>query len=161
VICILLVLILAIASIATAADKPDFSGTYTLTGAKGGFKLKKGESWTLEVSQADSTIEVTTNQNGLRTKNKFLFSGAESIYVSPGGVKGTSKTQLKGKTLTIETFINSSPTPNGTAAQLHTRERWELSSDSKTLTIQHQVDSPSVPGGFQVIEPWSEIYTRN
>ena len=115
----------------------------------------------MEVSQADSTIEVTTNQNGLRTKNKFLFSGAESIYVSPGGVKGTSKTQLKGKTLTIETFINSSPTPNGNAVQLHTRERWELSSDSKTLTIHQQVDSPSVPGGFQVIEPWSEIYTRN
>jgi len=151
-----------VASFVMAADKPDFSGTYTLTGSKGGFKIKKGDSWTLQVDQTEAAVKVTIVQDGNRTSNQFLLNGAETIYVSPGGVKGTSKSQLKGKSLIVDTLVESHPTPDGPAVQLHTREQWALSSNSKTLTIQSQVDSPTFPlGGFQVIEPWSEIYTRN
>jgi hypothetical protein len=77
-------------------------------------------------------------------------------------VEGTSQTQFKGKSLAVDIFVVTTPTPNGPKVQIHTKERWELSSDLKTLTIRKEVDFPTVPlGGFQVIEPWSEIYTRN
>jgi hypothetical protein len=164
--CVLFCLILSVqsvaASIAAAAARPNFSGAYTLTGAKGGFKLNRAESWRLQVNQTESGIEVTKVIDGKRTKNQFLFNGSETVYLSQGGVEGTSKTQFKGKSLIIDTFVLTRPIPNGPAVQIHGKERWELSSDSKTLTIRNEVDAPSVPlGGFQVIEPWSEIYTRN
>ena len=45
---------------------------------------------------------------------------------------------------------------------LRAQEQWALSSDLKTVTIRSDVDFPNAGlGGFRVVEPWSEIYTRN
>lgn len=158
----LLVALLLVASTMVAADKPDFSGSYTLTGSKGAFKLKKGEVWTLRVTQTESAIDVTKVAAGHQNINKFPLDGGEGTYTSPGGQTGTCKAQFKGKNVILDIFVTTHPQPNGPAVRIHTRERWELSSDSKTLTIRNDVDFPQSPlNGFQVIEPWSEIYSRN
>ena len=156
-----LVCSLATPPLGAAAGSVDFSGSYTLTGSKGAFK-GKGASWTIRVAQTETTIEVLKTMDGKEDLNTFQLDGSEGVFTSSGGQKGISKAQLKGKMLILETFITTRPLPNGPAVQIHTRERWELSSDSKTLTIRSDVDFPnSGLGGFQVIEPWSEIYKRN
>ena len=152
---------LLIASTTLAADRPDFSGSYTLAAGKGD---KKGEVWTLQVTQTESAINVTRVAGGHQNINKFPLDGSEAPYTSPGGPTGTCKGQFKGRNVILDTFITTRPQPNGPAVQMHTRERWELSKDSKTLTIRNNVDFPqysSLLNGFQVVKPWTEIYTRN
>lgn len=147
-----------------AADNAalDFSGVYTLTGAKGSLKIKKASSWLLEVVQTGEDIKVAKTTDGKTTTNRFLRDGTEGPYISEGGIKGVCTARWKGKTLVIDTNVVSSPQRGRPDVRIHTREQWTLSSDLKTLTIRNDVDFPnSGLGGFQVIEPWSEIYSRN
>jgi hypothetical protein len=65
----------AVTSFSASGGRPNFSGAYTLTGAKGAFKVDKGKPWGLQVDQTDAGIEVTTVIDGKRTKNQFLFNG--------------------------------------------------------------------------------------
>ena len=147
-----------------AADKFDFSGSYTLKKTSGVVKPDKGEFWTLRVRQSESAIEVTRVLNGQEFVNKFPLDGSEGKYLSPGGPTGTCKAQLKSKSLILDSFVRTYPQPNGPAVHMHTRQRWELSSDSNTLKIRTDVNFPQFSGtlnGFQVVEPWTEIYIRN
>jgi hypothetical protein len=158
---VLAVLLGAVAS-AVAAGKVDFSGSYTLK--RKSAKPDEVEAWTLRVSQSESAIEVARNVNGHPFVNKFPLDGSEGKYVTPGGSTGTCKAQLKSKSLILDSFVTTHPLTNGPAVQMHTRERWDLSSDSKTLKIHTDVDFPNLSGtlnGFQVVEPSTEIYTRN
>ena len=159
----LAVLLGAVASI-VAADKFDFSGSYTLKKTSGAAKPGKSEVWILRVNQSESAIEVTRELNGRHYVNKFPLDGSEGKYVSPGGPTGTCKAQLKSKSLILDSFVTTHPQPNGPAVQMHTRERWDLSSDSNTLKIHTDVNFPQFSGtlnDFQVVEPWTEIYIRN
>jgi len=159
----LAVLLGAVVSIG-AADKFDFSGSYTLKKTSGAAKPGKGEVWILRVSQSESAIEVTRELNGHPYVNKFPLDGSEGKYVSPGGPTGTCKAQLKSKSLILDSFVTTHPQPDGPAVQMHARERWDLSSDSNTLKIRTDVDFPQFSGtlnGFQVVEPWTEIFVRN
>jgi hypothetical protein len=144
------------------ADKPDFSGSYTLTGTKGRSKTKRATASLLQVVQTGVEIEVSRTFDGKAYLNRFKLDGTEAEYRSEGGVQGTSTARFKGKALIIDTQVTTRPQANGPAVQIHTKEQWTLSSDSKTLTIRSDVDFPnSGLGGFQIVEPWSEIYTRN
>ena len=146
------------------ADKLDFSGSYTLKKTTGAAKPAKGEVWVLRVSQTESLIEVTRVLNGHQYVNKFPLDGSEGTYVSPGGPTGTYKGQLKTKYLILDSFVTSHPQLNGPAVQMHTKERWELSSDLSALRIRTDVDFPQFSrtlNGFQVVEPWFETYVRN
>lgn len=159
-----LVLATLLAAAAFAVDKLDFSGSYNLIKTTGAAKPAKSEAWTLRVVQTESAIEVTRVLNGHQYVHKFPLDGSEGPYVSPGGLMGTCKAQFKSKSLILESFITSHPDPHGPDVQVHTRERWELSSDSNTLKIHTDVDFPQFSGtlpGFQVVQPWSETYIRN
>lgn len=146
----LAVLLLAVPKL-SAAERPDFSGTYELTGAKGRFKFTDQTKWTLSVVQAEGFIEVIKVQDGTQSTNKFPLDRTEGIYISPGGMQGKCKGQIKGKSLILESVVKASVT-------LHIKERWELSPDLKKLTIRTDVENPQLP--ISVIDPWSEIYTR-
>jgi hypothetical protein len=160
----MLAVLLGVVVSTRAADKFDFSGSYTLKKTSGAAKPGKGEVWILRVSQSESAIEVTRQLNGLPYVNKFPLDGSEGKYVNPGGPTGTCKAQLKSRSLILDSFVITHPQPNGPAVQMRTRERWDLSSDSSTLKIHTDVNFPQFSGtlnGFQVIEPWTEIYVRN
>ena len=160
---LLLAALFVMVSTKVAADKRDFSGSYTLKASKGTSKSETGKAWTLRVTQSESTIEVAREADGQQNINKFPLDGSEGTYISPGGPTGTCKAQFKSKYLILDKFVTTHPQPNGPAVQMHTRERWELSADSNTLTVRSEVDFPQYSGilkGFQVVEPWSEIYTR-
>lgn len=147
---------------AAGTDRPDFSGSYTLTGTKGASKTKRATASLLQVIQTGAEIEVSRTFDGKAYLNRLKLDGTEGEYRSEGGAQGTSTARFKGKALIIDTQVTTRPQANGPAVQIHTRERWTLSSDLRTLIIRSDVDFPnSGLGGFQVIEPWSEIYTRN
>ena len=155
----------AIVTIATAqaadAATPDFSGSYRLTGAKGAFKVNKSAPWLLRVMQTGADIEITRVAEGKTTTTRCKLDSTASPYTTEGGAKGTCKGQLKGKTIILETDVTSQ-TPNSPSVQMRTKQQWTLSSDRKTLTIRNDVELPkSDLGGFQIIRPWSEIYTRD
>ena len=155
---------LAVAFHASAADVgADFSGSYTLTNSKGGSKAKTGDTQTLRVSQTESAVEIIKIINGVPNANKFPLDGPDGPYVSPGGVKGVGRARFKGKTLVIETLITTRPQANAPEVRIDTKERWNLSADSKKLTIRTDVDFPNslLDGGIQLIKPWTETYARD
>jgi hypothetical protein len=145
-----------------AAEGQNFSGSYTLTGAKGDFDFSKDTVWTISVVQTAAAIEVTRVMDGRTSMNRFPLDGAEGGYTSATGVQGKCKGQLKGKNLILESVVVTYPARNRPGFDTRTRERWELSPNSKTLTIRNDVDYPgSSLEGLHVAQPWTEIYTRN
>lgn len=157
-----LLLLAASLGAAEAQNAQDFSGSYTLTGAKGDFDFSKDDVWTLRVVQTASAIEVTKVMDGRASTNRFPLDGSEAGYTSPAGVQGKCKGQWKGKILILESVIVTFPARDRPGFDTRTRERWELSPNSKTLTIRNDVDYPgSLLEGLRVTAPWTEIYTRN
>lgn len=145
-----------------AAEGQNFSGSYTLTGAKGDFEFSKDDVWTLSVMQTAAAVEVTKVMDGRASMNRFPLDGSEGAYTSATGVVGKCKGQLKGKTLILESVIVTYPARNRPGFDTRTRERWTLSANSKTLTIRNDVDYPGSPlEGLPITTPWTEIYTRN
>jgi hypothetical protein len=126
-----------------AADKANYSGKYLLQGRKtvSGNKIDSA----IEVVQSDESIEITRVEQGSRTTNRYPLNGSEGDYTSPGGVAGKCKAQLKDKYLVLESVVTTRPQPNAPPVRIHTKERWQLSSDSKTLTVKSDVDFPDAP----------------
>jgi hypothetical protein len=104
-------------------------------------------------------MEVTAVMDGKVNSKKFPLDGREGAYTSSGGITAECKGQCKGKFLFLEAFVTMDPQTNGPAVPLHTKEHWELSADSKTFTVRRDVDFPGMP--VNLVDPWSEIYTRN
>ncbi len=73
-----------------------------------------------------------------------------------GEVQGSTERKAPGLGFRV---IVTRPLPGGPEVQLHTRERWELSRDSKALTIHVDVENPQLPAYF--VGSWAEIYTRD
>jgi hypothetical protein len=120
-----------------------YAGKYSAEGLKttsGG-----GTGSTLEAVQNEDSIEVTRVELGKRTTNRCPFNGAEGDYTSPGGVSGRCKAQLKAKHLILESVVVTRPQTTGPPVRMHTKERWQLSADAKTLTIKSDVDFPDFP----------------
>ena len=95
--------------------------------------------------------------------NRYPLNGSEADYVSPGGVPGKCKARFKGSQLILESMVVARPQPN-VPVRLHTKERWELSKDSKILTIQTDVDFPDMPAAISSVatenSPRKQKYVR-
>lgn len=156
-----LVTFIGVAPIALAGDKPNFSGKYIVQRSKS--TTTSSTDSTLEVSQNENNIEITRVQLGKRTTSRCPFDGSEGDYTSPGGVSGKCKAQLKGKNLVVESIIVAQPQPSA-KVRMHTKERWQLSSDEKVLTIKSDVDFPDFPAGVSAAVAGdtsaTEKYTR-
>jgi hypothetical protein len=153
---------LLLAATIVAADKPDFSGLYTRKESKESSKASNGGVGTLRVVQTGNSLEVTDAWNGKQTVNEYRMDGSRGPYTSQSGVAGTCTAKFKGKTLILDIDVTAQAQPSSPAVQMHTRQRWELSPDMKILTIHNDVDFPNVPlNGFQVIPPWTDVYTRD
>lgn len=154
-------LCLALCAAATicAADRTNFSGSYTLTPRKEPRKSEQETVKTLTVVQTESSIEVTEVEGGRSSTYHYPLSGQDGIYITPTGLRGTCKAKLKKNDLILESFVTTRPDPNGPPVQIHTKQKWELSADLKTLRIHVEVDSPQSP--ISIVEPWTDTYTRN
>ena len=151
------------AKIVAAPGTPNFSGTYKLISMKGAFHFTKGTIETLVVSQDATSVSVTRTVNGKAEANTYPLDGSEGPYISPGGRKGSCKGELEGKNLLLESIVSSQPSAESQTVFLRTRERWELSGDSKKLTIRVEIDSPSAGSEMNSAVfggPGFEIYAR-
>jgi len=138
---------LAVAWLGTAGmagDKANYSGKYSMQAGKA--TPGSASVPTLEVIQNQSNIEITRVEDGKRTSNKYPLDGSEGDYKSPGGVLGKCKAQWKGKYLVLESVVVSRPDASAPPVRVHTKEQWQLSADSNTLTVKSNVDFPDFPG---------------
>jgi hypothetical protein len=142
-----------------AADKVTYSGTYS--SARPG-KAPKGSDVILEVVQNEDSIEVTRVKLGKRTTSRCPFDGAEGDYMSPGGSPGKCKAQLKEKYLVLEAIVVTSLQPTDPPVRMHTKERWQLSPDGKSLFIESASDFPDMGPGSATkgLQPITRKYTR-
>jgi hypothetical protein len=131
------------ASTGLAADKVNYSGKYSAERPKTTSDAETDS--TLEVVQNEDSIEVTRVELGKRTTSRCPFNGSEGDYTSPGGASGKCKVQLKGKYLVLDSVVVARPQPTAPPVRMHTKERWQLSADAKTLTIKSDVDFPDFP----------------
>jgi hypothetical protein len=132
-----------------AADKVNYSGKYSLQEGK---TTSRSETHsTLSVVQNEDSIEITRVEQGRRTTNRYPLNGSDGDCMSPSGVSGKCKAQFKGKNLVVESVVMARPQPNAPPVRIHTKERWQLSADSKTLTIKSDVDFPDAPGDVSAI----------
>jgi hypothetical protein len=134
---------------ASAADAPDFSGKYVLHAQKNA--EGDGADVKLNVAQSATGIEVSQSEKGKTTTNLYPLGGLEGDYVSPGGPSGKCKAYFKGKYLFLESVVITRPASTGSPVHVHTTERWQLSSDAKTLTIRTDVDFPDAPPGISAL----------
>jgi len=158
-------LILACSPISLAAEKADFSGSYSLQPSKG--KGRNLGTATLHVVQTDAAIEVTLSpESAGTTTSRFPLDGSEGDYTSAGGATGKGKARFQGSDLVLESLIVGQEDPMSLPVRMRTQERWRLSPDAKTLTIRFHVDFPGFPSprlpslGGSTNLSWTETYTR-
>jgi hypothetical protein len=157
-VCVLVLLLSLL--VASAAETPDFTGSYTLTPAKHASQSVNDVIHTLTVVQTAKSIGVTKTMDGKPYTNTFPLDGAEGICYTQNQTKETCKGHFKGNHLFLESTLITHPLEDGPLVIIHTKERWQLSPDSKTLTIHTDVDAPLLPG-VHMEDPWTEIYSRN
>jgi hypothetical protein len=144
-----------------AAADADFSGSYTLTMKKHTNNSEKDVP-TMRVVEDSTFIEVTRTVAGHQLSNVYPLTGSPGRFVSEGGQVGTCRASFKGNELILESFVNVSPQRGLPAMQVHTREKWELSRDMKTIKIRTNVEFPGSPlGAFSPVDPWTDVYARN
>ena len=131
------------ARLLSAEDSSSFSGKYS--GERSKAASGSTIDSTLEVTQNEDKIEITRVEMGKITTSHCPFNSGAGTYMSPGGVSGTCKAQLKGKNLIIESVVVTRPQPTAGPVRVRTKERWQLSADSKVLTIKSDVDFPDFP----------------
>jgi hypothetical protein len=158
-ICALLFLSSSSARAATP-DHPDFSGAYKLKSVKGEDKPDRDDTWTLQVTQTDTEITIVTTLNDHPSKETFPLNGSEAKCRNADGDDAKCTSTWNGKTLTLETIYVAHPTENSPDVEMHNRERLELSSDRKTLTIRSDQKAPRYPY-LQISPPTTETYTRD
>jgi hypothetical protein len=137
-----------------AQTPPDFSGIYNLASLKGEHVAKKLPKTVLTVRQTQDSLEVIEAfDDGKTVTSKYSLDGKESKNTTSGGMPTADKVEVKGKNLIIR---STGVMPNGVSI-LET-QKWELSTDSKTLKIRR---SNKFGGGMSMLDDSiDEIYRR-
>jgi hypothetical protein len=129
-----------------AATNLNFTGKFVHRGGKGGSDLDP--EITLDVVQNAQSVEIARETSGGKTSNQYPLDGSVQDCVSSTGVSAKCKVQLKGKNLFLESTTESTDSASGTLVHIRTVEQWQLSGDSKTLTIKVRVDFPGSNAGI-------------
>ena len=130
----------ALLVVASAQSKPNFSGTWKLNAEKSDFGAMPGpKSRTDKIDHQDPDLKVTSTvetQKGEYTSNlKYTTDGKESTnQMRNNPVKSTAK--WDGDALAIDSKANF----NGNDVTI--KDKWSLSKDGKTLTINRQLEGP-------------------
>ena len=126
----------AMAASAAAADKPDFSGDWTIDAAKSTFGPVPGPA-TRKVEYNEPALTMTETQTGgpqgdVTSTEKFSTDGKETINRAMGGeAKSTATWDGNALVLTMKAQAG------GRALTLN--ERWTLSDDGKVMTVVRHI----------------------
>jgi hypothetical protein len=114
----------------------------------------------LQVSETADEIKITRLIEGHPNVEIFPLDGKQEPCRDSDGGDAKCSSAWKGKTLTLETVYTAHPTENGPDVEMHTRERLDLSSDGRTLTIRSETKAPQYPY-LQMHEASTEVYVRD
>jgi hypothetical protein len=127
------VMALAVAGVAFAQAKPDFSGTWTLDAAKsdqmGGGGMGRGPGGPMTITQTANELVIERTMGDQAVKQTYKLDGSESVNAGPMGGESKSKAAFDGNKLVIKTVRD---TPNGT---METTATYSLSADGKEMTV--------------------------
>lgn len=123
-----------------AADKPDFSGEWTLNAAKSDFgPMPAPEKLIRKVEHKDPELKVTTtmaSQGNERTQEAaYKTDGSESINKAGSG-EAKSVVKWDASALTIATKREVQ------GMTIEQNEKWSLSEDGKVLTVDGVIKAP-------------------
>lgn len=140
----ILTVVLAMAAAATlgvAADKPNFSGDWTMDAAKSDFgPIPPPATMTRKVDHSDPAVTVVTVQTGgaqgdSTVTQKYDTSGKETTNEMMGSAT-KSTTKWDGSTLVMSTKADFQGT------EITIISKWSLSADGKVLTDAWHIISP-------------------
>jgi polyvinyl alcohol dehydrogenase (cytochrome) len=134
---ILTLALAAMAAFGAAADKPNFSGDWTIDVAKSNFGQIPAEA-TRKVVHNDPALTMTETQTGgpqgdVTTTAKFSTDGRETINKLSMGADAKSTATWDGNALAIVMKANVQGRP------LTLTERWTLSDDGKVMTVVRHI----------------------
>jgi hypothetical protein len=135
------------ATLARAADKPNFSGMYVAVDIKPDGTTKDA----LQVFHTKESIQIINEFNG-KPMLRCPFDGSEGEYIqtvkieSPATVwKGKCKGRLTSTQLIIEAEVVLQTIDLNIITRVPIKDTWQLSADGKTLTIRHEVAQRRLP----------------
>ena len=137
-----LFVIMAAASVAMAADKPDFTGDWKMDADKSSFgQMPPPASILAKIDHKDPALSITTTQNDQTQTFKYSTDGKETTN-SMMGNEMKSKAVWEGKTLVIASVANMG------GVDLKVDSKYSLSDDGKTLTQALKIAAPQ--GEFEM-----------
>ena len=141
----LLLALTVLAGIASAADKPNFGGTWKMNLAKSNFGPVPGPaSMSRVISHAEPQIVIVEEQVGdggaQNTTRKYTTDGSATSFESQGAAV-TSSAKWDGNALVVISEVS--------AIGLTYNDRMTLSEDGKTLTSTLKISSAQ--GGLDLI----------
>jgi hypothetical protein len=113
---------------ALAADVSDYTGKYSLQEHK---NVPASSDPEIEVFQTEKGVEVVTIYHGKRAPNFYPLNGMGGTTSAQGAFPAKCTAQFKGKQLILESTVATRPQPNAPIVRLHSKQRWQLSGDSK------------------------------
>jgi hypothetical protein len=129
----------------SAADKPDFSGEWKLSSPKSDFGPMPGfEKWDLAVTHKDPSLKVKSTmsnpQMGERTTDSEYSTTGEETVTGEGAAASTVSARWDGATLLVKSVRKVNM--QGEQVEISSQEKWSLSEDGKTLTVDTLIQSP-------------------
>ena len=145
--------LLAVTVSLLAEAAADFSGVYNLASVSGDHAAKNVPKRTLKLVQNGNSLEIEQVLDGSQGMcSSYELDGSESQNATWDGDPTVDKAVIKGKNLVIQ---SSHHLPSGILVR--ETQKWELSSDRKTLKVHRQKRVPELPTQNETI---IEMYAR-
>ncbi|HAX44380.1 MAG TPA: hypothetical protein PLF84_10180 [Bryobacteraceae bacterium] len=141
------VMALVVALALPAADKPDFSGSWKLNSARSDFgPMPPPDKWDMVVEHKDPSLKVKTTMANAQMGER----NDEAEYATDGTEKANGATTAvvtwEGALIVFKT--SRKVNMQGEQVEIKGEEKWSLSEDGKTLTVDAKLTAPM--GEFQM-----------
>ena len=144
------ILALALTCTLAAADKPDFTGSWKMNAAKSDFgPMPPPDKWDMAVEHKDPALKVKTtmaNQMGERTNEAAYTTDGKETTVGEGAGQTQATVTWDGESIVFKTVRKANM--QGEQIEIKGVEKWTLSGDGKTLTVDMTLTAPM--GEFQM-----------
>lgn len=145
-----MIMLLCVASVGAAAQKADFSGTWTLDKSRSEGVPPDTEQ-TMTVKQTDDRVEIQTIISGAQGEQKisdhYVLDGKETDFTP--NLMGGAQASAKGRRTSTRTAdgngfdVTERATIDGPdgEVEIEATRTWRLSPDGKTLTVELSMKS--------------------
>jgi hypothetical protein len=144
---ILVLSLLTLVSVATAADKPNFSGEWKMDPAKSNFgQLPPPTSFVRKIQHKDPSLIIIEEQsaNGMQsTTTRSVTTDGKPTTLQLNGIAAICSAVWDGSDIVASTVMD--------AASLKFTDRMSLSADGKVLTSKVQIATPQGDADLTIV----------